>query len=51
MLQASFSMQDMLNLEVRPYNDDNYTIGPGVGGAVEYLSTPTEQDFETPGTL
>ena len=41
-----WSQQDMLNLEVRPYNDENHTIW--VGGAVKYLSTPTEQDFELP---
>lgn len=41
-----WSQQDMLNLEDRPYNDDNHTIW--VGGAVKYLSAPTEQDFELP---
>ncbi|KAF8550192.1 hypothetical protein OG21DRAFT_1606045, partial [Imleria badia] len=41
-----WSQQDMLNLEVRPYNDDNHTIW--VGGAINYLSTPTEQDLELP---
>ncbi|KAH0826396.1 catalase-like domain-containing protein [Lanmaoa asiatica] len=32
--------------DIRPYNDDNHTIW--VGGAVKYVSTPTEQDFELP---
>lgn len=41
-----WSQQDMLNLEVRPYNDDNHTIW--VGGAVKYVSTPSEIDFDLP---
>jgi catalase len=41
-----WSQQDMMQLAPRPYNDDNHTIW--TGGAVKYLSTPTEQDFELP---
>ncbi|KZO89518.1 catalase-domain-containing protein [Calocera viscosa TUFC12733] len=39
------SIQPM-NLEVRPYNDDNHTIW--VGGAVKYLSQPSEVDYVQP---
>lgn len=38
------SSQDALKLVPRPYNDDNHTTW--VGGAVKYVSVPTEQDFE-----
>ncbi|KAG1728898.1 catalase-like domain-containing protein [Suillus lakei] len=41
-----WSQQDMLQLAPRPYNDDNHTIW--TGGAVKYLSTPTEIDFDLP---
>lgn len=41
-----FSTQDEIKLEVRPYNDDNHTIW--VGGAVKYVSQPTELDFDLP---
>ncbi|KAH7923317.1 catalase-domain-containing protein [Leucogyrophana mollusca] len=41
-----WSQQDLLGLEVRPYNDDNHTIW--VGGAVKYVSTPSEIDFDLP---
>ncbi|ETW79350.1 catalase [Heterobasidion irregulare TC 32-1] len=37
---------DPINLEQRPYNDDNHTIW--TGGAVKYVSRPTELDFELP---
>lgn len=41
-----WSQQDLLPLAPRPYNDDNHTIW--TGGAVKYLSTPTELDFDLP---
>ncbi|KAG1870298.1 catalase-like domain-containing protein [Suillus subluteus] len=41
-----WSQQDFLSLAPRPYNDDNHTIW--TGGAVKYLSTPTEADFDLP---
>ncbi|KAG2138415.1 catalase-like domain-containing protein [Suillus bovinus] len=41
-----WSQQDMLGLAPRPYNDDNHTIW--TGGAVKYLSTPSEIDFDLP---
>jgi hypothetical protein len=37
------STQDPLNYQPRPYNDDNHTIW--VGGAVKYVSQPSEIDF------
>ncbi|KAG2074397.1 catalase-domain-containing protein [Suillus decipiens] len=43
-----WSQQDTLGLAPRPYNDDNHTIW--TGGAVMYLSTPTEADFDLPRT-
>ncbi|KAG2096720.1 catalase-like domain-containing protein [Suillus discolor] len=41
-----WSQQDLLGLAPRPYNDDNHTIW--TGGAVKYLSTPSEIDFDQP---
>jgi len=38
------SSQDALKLAPRPYNDDNHTIW--VGGAIKYVSVPTEIDFD-----
>ncbi|KXN88045.1 Catalase [Leucoagaricus sp. SymC.cos] len=38
------STQDALKLIKRPYNDDNHTIW--VGGAVKYVSQPSEIDFD-----
>ncbi|KAF9452129.1 catalase-domain-containing protein [Macrolepiota fuliginosa MF-IS2] len=38
------STQDALKLTPRPYNDDNHTIW--VGGAVKFVSTPSEIDFD-----
>lgn len=38
------STQDALKLVPRPYNDDNHTIW--VGGAVKYVSVPSEIDFD-----
>jgi catalase len=43
---ASTQGQDQLQLTPRPYNDDNHTTW--VGGAVKYVSQPTELDFELP---
>ncbi|KAF7976232.1 hypothetical protein HWV62_7260 [Athelia sp. TMB] len=40
------STQDPIQLTPRPYNDDNHTIW--VGGAVKYVSQPTELDFDLP---
>lgn len=37
---------DPIQLEVRPYNDDNHTIW--TGGAVKFVSKPTELDFDLP---
>lgn len=37
---------DPIKLETRPYNDDNHTIW--TGGAVKYVSTPSELDFDLP---
>ncbi|KAG1830450.1 catalase-like domain-containing protein [Suillus variegatus] len=41
-----WSQQDLLGLAPRPYNDDNHTIW--TGGAVKYLSIPSEIDFDQP---
>lgn len=41
-----WSQQDLLGLAPRPYNDDNHTIW--TGGAVKYLSVPSEIDFDQP---
>lgn len=38
------STQDPLKLVSRPYNDDNHTVW--VGGAVKYVSQPSEIDFD-----
>ncbi len=40
------STQDALKLIPRPYNDDNHTIW--TGGAVKYVSVPSEIDFDQP---
>ncbi|KAF8892917.1 catalase-like domain-containing protein [Infundibulicybe gibba] len=40
------STQDPIQLQPRFYNDDNHTIW--VGGAIKYLSTPAEIDFDLP---
>ncbi|KAF8892885.1 catalase-like domain-containing protein [Infundibulicybe gibba] len=40
------STQDPIQLIPRPYNDDNHTIW--TGGAVQYVSTPSEIDFDLP---
>lgn len=37
---------DPIQVETRPYNDDNHTIW--TGGAVKYVSTPSEIDFDLP---
>lgn len=38
------STVDALKLAPRPYNDDNHTIW--TGGAVKYVSVPSEIDFD-----
>lgn len=43
---ASTQGQDQMQLTPRYYNDDNHTSW--VGGAVKYLSQPTEIDFDLP---
>jgi catalase len=40
------STQDQMQLTPRAYNDDNHTVW--VGGAVKFLSQPSEADFEQP---
>jgi catalase len=43
---ASTQGQNQLGLTPRPYNDDNHTVW--VGGAVKYVSQPSELDFDLP---